>query len=464
MRTETGVKQRAWQSVCVGIGLVLALPALAKEPKVELTVYNTNLGFVRERRDLLLPKGIGEVKFTDVASGIDATSVHFKSLTDPSVTVVEQNYEYDLVNADKLLRKYIDQQISVLTKDKGDLYEGALLSFDHSQLLLKTRQGLAMVNRQNIQDIRFKSLPEGLITRPTLVWTVDGKQGGKQRCEIAYLTSGINWRCDYTVVVNAKDTQFKDFAGWVTINNHSGATYKEARLKLIAGDVHRVQPPQYLWGRRKQEEVELYDKAKGGGFVEKPFFEYHLYTLSRLVTVKDNQIKQEELLNRHDIPITKLYEYDGARHPKVAVKLEFTNDKASHLGMPLPKGRVRVYKEDPATKSLEFVGEDNLDHTPKDEKRKLTLGNAFDLVGERKQTNTKRIGNRLRRDTWELTLKNRKDQDAVTIHVIEHFYGEWELLRESHDSKKEDAFTAKWAIPVKAGEEVILTYTVEYRW
>lgn len=457
------------------VGLVWVSTGFAADPKVELTVYNTNLGLVRERRMLDLPAGKGEIRFTEVASQIDATSVLFKSLDDKNVVVLDQNYEYDLVSSDKLLQKYVDKNITVLTKEKGDFYEGTLLSFDGSQLILKSAKGLAMVNRGHIQDIKFESLPEGLITKPTLNWLVDGGKGGKQNCEIAYLTGGIDWRCDYTVVVSDDDKQFNDFGGWVTLNNRSGATYQDAKLKLIAGDVHRVEPPMV-----KQKEMRAYAQAasKGqGGFAEKSFFEYHLYTLDRLVTVKDNQIKQEELLTSRDVPITKLYEFDHNRGQKVAVKLEFKNDKESQLGMPLPLGKVRVYKEDKAGKSLEFIGEDNLEHTPKDEKRRLTMGNAFDLVGEWKQTDTKNFG-RSNRMSYEVKLRNHKDKEPVVIAAIEHFGGEWEMLKEGLmvgpkdqlgkakpvEHVKKNAATAEWQIEVPAGHEAVLTYTVEQRW
>ncbi len=448
----------------------------AADPKVELTVYNTDLGLVRERRMLELPAGKGEIRFTDVASQIDATSVLFKSLDDKNVVVLDQNYEYDLVSSDKLLQKYVDKSITVLTKEKGDLYEGTLLSFDGNQLILKSAKGLAMVNRGNIQDIKFESLPEGLITKPTLNWLVEGGKGGKQTCEIAYLTGGINWRCDYTVVVSEDDTLFKDFGGWVTINNRSGAAFQDAKLKLIAGDVHRVERPRAQYAMKAMEAMEA-GKAAGDGFAEKSFFEYHLYTLGRLVTVKDNQIKQEELLTSHDVLVTKLYEFDHSRGQKVAVKLEFKNDEKSRLGMPLPLGRVRVYKEDKVGKSLEFIGEDNLEHTPKDEKRRLTMGNAFDLVGEWKQTDTKNFG-RANRISYEVKLRNHKDKESVVIAVIEHFGGEWEVMKEGLivgpkdkpgqakpvEYVKKDATTAEWNVEVPAGHEAVLTYTVEQRW
>jgi hypothetical protein len=431
-----------------------------KKEGIELTVYNNNLGFIREKRVIELPKGLGEIKFTDIPKLIDATSVHFKSIDDPKVVILDQNYEYDLVSSDKLLQKYIDSKITVITKDKGEMYEGILMSYDPNQLVIKTAKGLAMVNRANVQDIRFESLPEGLITKPTLVWYLDGGKGGKQLCEIAYLTDGINWRCDYTVVISEDDKEFKDFAGWVTINNASGATYKNARLKLIAGDVRRITPPPMI--RRRWEEAKYMMEQAQQGFVEKAFFEYHLYTLGRLVTVKDNQIKQEELINTHNVKVNKIYEYNGERNPKVQVKLEFKNSKENNMGMPLPKGRVRVYKEDKDTKSLEFIGEDEIDHTPKDEKQKIYIGDAFDIVGERKLTDRK-VFERMREDSYEIKIRNHKEK-AIEVIVIENMYGEWEILKENFEHTKKDMNTCEWKLSIPKDGETILKYTVRCKW
>jgi len=231
----------------IPLALALTTTALAadkQEEGVALTIYNQNFGVVRERRKVDVPEKIGTIQFTDVASQIDGTSVHFKSLTDPGATVLEQNYEYDLVSADKLLEKYIDKQIAVLTKD-GSRYSGKLLSFDANQLVIRQndeKSEIVMVQRgDNVKDIQFGALPEGLITKPTLVWKLATEKVGQQLIEVAYQTAGINWQADYNAVLNPNDTKL-DLNGWVTINNQSGATYKDAKLKLIAGDVRRVQP------------------------------------------------------------------------------------------------------------------------------------------------------------------------------------------------------------------------------
>ena len=328
---------------------------------IALTIYNQNFGVVREKRKVDVPERIGLVRFTDVASQIDGTSVQFKSLTDPNATVLEQNYEYDLVSADKLLEKYIDKQIAVLTKD-GSRYSGNLLSFDANQLVIRQNLdkaevqqnpgGIVMVQRgDNVKDIQFGALPEGLITKPTLVWKLATEKVGQQLIEVAYQTAGINWQADYNAVLNAKDTAL-DLGGWVTINNQSGATYKDAKLKLIAGDVRRVQLQQgYAFGAMRKMAM---PQATTAGFEEKAFFEYHLYTLGRPATVAQNQTKQIELLKAADVSAKKVFLYEGAPqyhfygglisdagygseegNKKVNVIIEVKNSKDNHMGMPL---------------------------------------------------------------------------------------------------------------------------------
>lgn len=444
--------------------LAMAVPAFAQpvaKPGVTLTVYNGNYAMVKDVREFDLVKGTQIVKFTDVASSIDATSVAFRSLTDPATSILEQNYEYDLVSADKLLAKYVDKPLSVFTKD-GKVYMGTLLSFDAGQLVLKQGDGkLVMVARaDNVQNLEFGALPEGLITRPTLVWQVWTERQGKHLAQVAYLTDNITWKADYTAVTNQDDTAV-DFAGWVTITNKSGARYADARIKLIAGDVHRVQPPVPIVRREfaTARGAGLDDRA---GFEEKAFGEYHMYTLGRLSTVNENQVKQIELIApARDVPVRKYYEYTAGT--KVQVYLEVKNDKESKLGIPLPKGKVRVYKKDEADGSLEFVGEDQIDHTPQDEKFKLLIGNAFDIVGETKVVSDQSLTQRSRRRTVEIELRNHKEQD-VEVEVIQRLTQNWEIEKTTHEYAKKDAYTVKFVIPVKANGKTTLTYTVRHWW
>ena len=460
-----------------------ALAAEKQEEGVALTIYNQNFGVVREKRKVDVPEKVGTIQFTDVASQIDGTSVQFKSLTDPNATVLEQNYEYDLVSADKLLEKYIDKQIAVLTKD-GSRYSGHLLSFDANQLVIRQdgeKAEIVMVQRgDNVKDIQFGALPEGLITKPTLVWKLATEKVGQQLIEVAYQTGGINWQADYNAVLNPNDTAL-DLGGWVTINNQSGASYKDAKLKLIAGDVRKVQPP----AQRMYKLAMAAGAEAGGGFEEKAFFEYHLYTLGRPATVAQNQTKQIELLKTADVPVKKVFLYDGAPqyrfygglindanygseegNKKVNVIIEVKNAKDNHMGMALPKGKVRLYKRDEADGSLEFIGEDQIDHTPKDETVKLHIGDAFDIVGERKRTDVKiDMGRHVITESFEIRVRNHKTE-PVEVLVKETLYrwNNWEITESNQKWTKYDSNTIHFPVKVDKDGEQVITYTVKYTW
>jgi len=447
---------------------------------VALTVYNNNFGVVQDTRYMNLPDTSGGnsggciVSFRDVAKLIDPTSVHFTSPTDPTgTTVLEQNYEYDLVSADKLLDKYIDQRIAVLTV-AGERFEGKLLSFDAGQLVLAGDNQLHMIQRpQNVRNIEFSKLPEGLLTRPTLVWKVATNQPGDRLVQVTYQTAGLSWAADYTGVLNSDDTRM-DFAGWVTLNNRSGATYKDAKLKLIAGDVRKIQPPQprLIDGISKSQLGR--EAAAGAGFAEQSFFEYHLYTLERATTVADNQVKQVELLTASSVPVVKRYvfepegrywhkRYGDSNEYKVNIYVELVNNEASHLGMPLPKGKVRLYKQAQGG-DKEFIGEDMIDHTPRDEKMKLYVGDAFDVVGEKTITNTKQ-GPRWYQESVKIELRNHKGT-PVTILVREHNRrgGTWSVYNASTPFKDIEAMTKEFEINVAPNGTSQLTFTSDYRW
>ena len=475
---------RTWIALCVLLAVATGAAAQDKEG-VAVTVYNGNYGVVREVRSLNIGK-TGVVKFIDVASRIDATTVHFKSLTDPAAKLLEQNYQYDLVSADKLLRKYIDKPIDVVCP--GKTYSGSLLSFDGGQIVLKEDTGgLVMVQRaDNVRDIRFRVLPEGLLTRPTLVWLVATGKPGKHLVEVTYQTGNINWHAEYVLVL-AKGDKLADLSGWVSVDNRSGKTYRDAKMKFIAGDVRRIAARRTA-GRRYEYEAKLGRPAEA--MAEKAFFEYHMYTLPRPSTVADNETKQLEMFTpARGVKVTKKYLYSPLRgwrwggsrqinqsygitsYKKVHVFIEFKNSKDNNLGIPLPAGKVRVYKQDPDDKALEFIGEEQIDHTPKDEELELQIGNAFDIVGERKQTAFRVEANRhWMLETIEIKLRNHKKENIV-VRVKEPMYRwlNWDITADSQAElraghKEMDAFHAAWDLPVKADGETVLTYTVEYTW
>jgi hypothetical protein len=473
--------------IVVGLIAAMALPLWAAEAEQEkegvaVTVYNGGYCVVREIRGLDIAPD-GSVKFTDVARNIDATTVHFKSLTDPDAKLLEQNYQYDLVSADKLLQKYIDQPIEVVCE--GKTYAGSLMSFDGAQLVLKQADGkIVMVQRpQNVRDIRFSALPGGLLTRPTLLWAVATKKPGKQLAEVTYQAGGISWHAEYVLVLSGDDTT-ADLSGWVSVQNNSGKTYNDAKMKFIAGDVRRVEPGGRL---RQLTDLAMSARAKGGEpMEEKAFFEYHMYTLPRPSTVADNEIKQLEMFPpARGAKVEKKFLYNplgnyhwdlGGRYTdrsfgvtsdkKVNVFIEFKNAQANQLGMPLPAGKVRVYKQDPADKAMEFIGEEQIDHTPKDETLSLQIGNAFDIVGERKQTDFRvETGRNWMSESVEFKVRNHKAEE-VTVRIKEPLYrwATWTITQKSTDFTKLDSRTAAFDVKVPKDGETTVTYTVEYTW
>lgn len=507
--------------VCLGLSFLLAAAAKGGEEREEgtaLTVYRESnevqqargsggqyydsmtgqyvmpipgWAVVKVRRKLALKEGLNIVRFQDVASAIDATTVLVTSLTDPKNTsVAEQNYEYDLVNSNKIMQKYIDRPVAALTE--GGEVRGDLLSFDAGNLILKTEDNAhplrVLARGQNVRELRFSALPEGLITRPTLVWHLNAKKAGDHILQATYHANQIGWKADYTATLSADETTL-DLSAWVTMNNRSGATYSDAKLKLIAGDIHRVLTPQQRAQMQQYATNESARLSSKPHFEEKSFFEYHLYTLERPVTLADNSEKQIELFPPVSaIPFNKHLVYYGGRgmynyqryggqpnqdrnfgtttNTKVDIYLEFKNEKQSGLGIPLPAGRVRVYKRDPEDKAMEFVGEDEVDHTPKDEELRLRMGSAFDVTAERRQTAfDARYNEHILTESFEIKVRNHKKED-IKVDVQEDMYRwiNWEI---TESTQKHDKFTSQRAIfplKVKKNGETVLTYTVRYTW
>jgi len=438
--------------------IMLGLPLYGQQRELAITVYNNDLAVVKDIRNIELDLGDSELKYQEVAAAIDPTSVHFKSLTAPDkVAIIEQNYEYDLVSSEKLLEKYLDKIITVNIKEEGS-FQGKLLSYEGGSLILKAESdSVRMVTMNNLMNIDFPKLPEGLITRPTLVWMINNEQEGVHKTEVSYLTSRMSWHAEYVTVVKNND-QNLELSAWVSIDNKSGATYPDAKLKLIAGDVHRVVPPRPI--RAAKGYVLEAMEAAAPQFEEKAFFEYHLYTLQRPATINNNQIKQISLFPTAETNVKKIYTYESYRsQDDVRVNLEFLNSKGNGLGMPLPAGKVRVYKEDPDDASLEYIGEDMIDHTPKDEKVRLFLGNAFDIKAERAMTNKVSTGKHSHDETWQIKIRNHKDSD-VDIVVIEKFYGFWEVKESTNQYKKKDANTIEFYVKVPKDQEAVLNFTV----
>lgn len=444
---------------------------------------------VKQERDVELPEGRSVIRFTDVASEIDPTTVQFASLTDPAGThVLEQNYQFDLVSSAKLMERYLDKQITIeqVRGDQLNVVTGTLLS-TAGGLVLLTDEGVQVIN--SYSNVRFPELPGGLITKPTLVWDVQTQKPGTHNTRVTYQTKALTWWADYNVVFAEGENANKgvlDIGAWVSIINQSGASYPDAKLKLIAGDVHRAPEQRVYAGMEMASGGRRLGKVADLGFEEKAFFEYHLYTLGRPTTLPDNSTKQIELFPQaRNVPCEKVMVYYGQAgqyfgygspmtdrnfgtqsNKKVDIYLRFKNAKDIGMGMPLPSGRIRVNKLDPADDSLEFIGEDTIDHTPKDEEVLIKMGSAFDVVGERTQTNFKIDTQRhWMEESIEIKVRNHKEE-PVKVIVKENLYRwtTWKITQKSHPFEKIDARTVHFPVDVAKDGEVTIQYTVEYTW
>lgn len=442
---------------------------------------------VRDGRQMTLERGAGTIRFTDVARRIDPTTVSFASLTDPDGTrVIEQNYEFDLVSQQKLMERYVGERIVVqqVRGNEVQRIEGRLLSADGG--LIIARDSGEIVTLSNWSDMQFPSLPGGLITRPTLVWRIDAARGGTHDTRVSYQTQGMTWWSDYNVTLREDgDACAMDLSAWVTIVNQSGATYPNTALKLVAGDVHRAPvapPPQRMY---RTDVLATAAPAMDAGFQESSLFEYHLYTLGRRTDLPDNSTKQLELFPaavgvdcRKQLVFTASpapSPYWGAANTDqgfgatsegtVGAYIEFANREENHLGMPLPAGRVRVNQAS-ADGSLEFIGEDLIKHTPRNETLRIKLGNSFDVVGDRKQTHYAYDDKADTIDeSFEISVRNRK-KVATRVVIREYLYrwSQWEITAKSHDFVKRDASTIDTPVDIPADGEAKVSYSVRYRW
>jgi hypothetical protein len=443
---------------------------------VNITVYNSNLGLVRETRRLTLPQGQIVLRFADVTAQIRPETVHLASLTAPaSLRILEQNYQYDLLNPGKLLDKFVGKEITLDMRR----YQNNTETFEPVQATLLSNNGgqvwringQIVINPANITEMRFPDLPKNLVATPTLVWDLENRESGSQSVEASYLTAGMNWRADYVLLVNADDTK-GDLQGWVTLTNASGATFEDARLQLVAGDVNRVSEERTyaLAGAMARKSAESESQ-----FQEQGFFEYHMYTLQRPTSIRDNETKQVSLLEAAGFEVKKEfvlngqhYYYAGYNSPgqpikeKVGVYIQFRNSQPNKLGMPLPAGTIRLYKKDDKG-NQQFIGEDKIDHTPKDEDVRVKVGDAFDIVAERKQTDCKVIARNVYEYAYEIKIRNHKD-GPVTVVVNEPIGGDWEMVSSTFEAKKTAAFAAQFNVPVAKDGEAILSYRVRVRY
>jgi hypothetical protein len=484
--------------------LSLAMSAVAQSPEFAVTIYSSaapgsmnvaalaggyanmpGYALVSDRRRLNLPNGRGELRFVDVAKRIDPTTVSFASVDDPQGTrVLEQNFQFDLVSAAKLRERYIGEQVSVeqVQGDRVERFTGKLMSAADPVIVLLDSGEVLTLNRSD--NIRFAALPGGLITRPTLVWLLDSKRGGEQLAQVSYQTQGMTWWADYNVTLDESGGACKmDLSAWVTIVNQSGLSYPQTKLKLVAGEVNRA--PAAPAGKMMMARSAEINEAASDSFEESQLFEYHLYTLGRPSDLPDNSTKQLELFPaaigspcKKQLIFTAVENqgfyygqpvqdqgYYATSKGNTGAYLEFVNRKENGLGIPLPAGRVRVNQ---ASKdgSLEFIGEDVIDHTPRNETLKLKLGDAFDIAGERRQTDFKvDTAAKTIDESFEISVRNRKTE-AVEVTVREYLYRwtQWALTDQSQPSVKRDAQTIDFPLRIPADGEAKVRYTVRYTW
>jgi len=441
------------------------------QTELRVTVYNSNLALVRDVRTIELPRGTFDLRFMDIAATVNPATVHFRSLTEPDgVSVLEQNYEYDLLEPDKLLRKYVGRDVTLVRRVQEDGVTreepvvARLLSYNTAPVW---QIGDEIVTGLHADHIRYPELPGNLYSRPTLIWSLANDGGQRHRIETSYLASNLSWNADYVLTL-ARDDTTADVDGWVTVTNQSGTEFRNAQLQLVAGELNRARQPRSLADFDRLESASARAVEE---MVQESFSEYHLYTLERPTSINNQQTKQVSMLGATGFPVTKRYVVNGhtmyyrnAYSPgaplrdDVEVFYQFENDEDAGLGMPMPAGVVRVYQAD-SRGGVQFVGEDRIDHTPKDETLKLKIGNAFDVVCDRKQTDFEKIASGIYEVEYEIRLRNHKDT-PISVEVNEPVGGTWRMLRSSFGWEKSDAWAAQFTVPVAASGESVLSYRV----
>ena len=478
------LKRDVWRWLVCGVGMaVLAggqsfaqttVTSTQRDQKdLAVTVYNSNVALVRDVRRLRLPAGTLDLRYMDIAAEVNPATVHIVSLTAPKdLSVLEQNYEYDLLSPQKLLQKYVGKEL-ILVRTETENNSTKEISVKATLLALNEgpvwKVGNEIVTGIGTDRYIFPDLPENLYSKPTLIWLLDIARGGEQTVEASYLTNQMNWNADYVLTIGSNQ-KGADLNGWVTVVNNSGTEFRNTQLQLVAGEVHRVTealPP----SPRPMMKAAVAGAAQ---FAQEPISEYHLYSLERRTNLQDKETKQISLLAATGVGFSKVFEVDGQQYyyhnaqspgapikEPVQVHIKFKNSQDNSLGMPLPAGTVRVYQGDSKGR-LQLIGEDRVGHTPKDETLDLHIGNAFDVVAERKQTDFKSFG-RAFEFAFEISLRNHKP-DPITITVNEPIGGDWTMLDSNYKYEKTGAFAAQFQVPVPANAESVLKYRVRVQW
>ena len=446
---------------------------LNDQVELNITVYNSDIALVRDVRNISLPPGTFDLSFMDIAATVNPATVHFRSLSEPArLGVLEQNYEFDLLEPEKLLRKYVGRDVTLVRRRQvnGSTEEeevaARLLSFNNQPVW---RIDGEIVTGLHADHIRFPELPDTLFTRPTLIWTLENGGGPRHRVEAAYLAGKLSWNADYVLTV-ARDDKAGDIDGWVTLTNGSGTAFRNAKLQLVAGELNRVR--QNFNRMLAADQMAARSEAAAPPMAQEAFSDYHLYTLGRKTTINDNETKQVSMLAGTGLPIQKRYVVNGnqfyyhnSARPGAPIKdpvevfYQFKNAATGGLGMPMPAGTVRVYQSD-STGGVQFVGEDRIEHTPKDEVLNLKIGNAFDVVCERTQVDFQKIGTNVYEIEYAVTVRNHKTT-PITVEVNEPVgAATWRMLRSTHKWAKTAAFAAQFIVPVEAGAEGVLKFRI----
>ncbi len=478
---------RLIQYVCIIAGILL-LVSLAKaqtsqltttardRQSINVTVYNSNIGLVREMRRLTLPAGRIALRFSDVAALIRPETVHLASLSNAgSLSILEQNYQYDLLNPAKLLDKYVGRELTLVMRhyeNNSEIFtpvQATLLANNGGQVWQINNQ--IVINPTNIVETRFPDLPSNLVAIPTLVWDLENEKDGAQTVEASYLSSGMNWQADYVLVISNDDTR-SDLQGWVTLTNTSGVGFDNAHLQLVAGDLNRI---------GKDQMYAVADSIAGAPaektkvqFQEKAFFEYHLYTLQRPASIREQETKQVSLVEAAGFNVSKEYVIDGQPYyynqydslgtvlkDKIGVFMQFRNSQQNKLGMPLPAGTIRLYQKDDDG-SQQFIGENRIDHTPKDEDVRIKVGDAFDVVAERKEIDYKALPHGVYEYAYEIKIRNHKSQ-VIAVVVNEPISGDWKIISSSFKAEKTSSSSARFRVPVEKDGEATLAYRVRVK-
>ena len=503
-RTKSGMQQTAWglglaAVLLAGTALLYASPngsrdlntqekeaprdasggpatSLNDQTDLSVTVYNSNIALVRDVRNLSLPSGLFRLKLMDIAATVNPATVHFRSLNEPDkLGVLEQNYEYDLLEPAKLLNKYVGKEVTLVRSvmengsTKHEEVKATLLANNNGPVW---RIGNDIVTGGYAESYRFPEVPANLFDRPTLLMSLENSGSHKQQIEASYLAGNLSWNSDYVLTVG-RDDKAADLDGWVTLVNNSGTAFHNARLQLVAGDLNRIQSP--AAAPMARDSIVMNKAMRAEQFAQENFSEYHLYTLGRKTSVEDKETKQISLLQGSAVPVEKRlvvngqnYYYHNQYSPGAPIKdnvmvfYKFKNEEKAGLGMPMPAGNVRVYQKDSKGNIL-FVGEDHIDHTPKDEMLNIHIGTAFDVISERKQTDYKKIDTHTWEMEFEITLRNHKDT-PVSIEVNEPVGGDWEMLNSSHKYSKTAAWAAQFNVPVAANGTSVLKYRIRAHW